>query len=40
MNLFDLEEWKRQNITDVYHSWQKLVSDLLEDAFLCRVFQV
>ncbi|XP_011005782.1 PREDICTED: probable galacturonosyltransferase 4 isoform X2 [Populus euphratica] len=27
MNLFDLEEWKRQNITDVYHSWQKLNHD-------------
>ncbi|KAF9679303.1 hypothetical protein SADUNF_Sadunf06G0000900 [Salix dunnii] len=27
MNLFDLEEWKRQNITDVYHSWQKLNLD-------------
>lgn len=26
MNIFDLEEWKRQNITDVYHTWQKLVS--------------
>ncbi|XP_076934381.1 putative galacturonosyltransferase 4 isoform X1 [Bidens hawaiensis] len=24
MNVFDLEEWKRQNITDVYHSWQNL----------------
>lgn len=26
MNIFDLKEWKRQNITDVYHKWQKLVS--------------
>ncbi|XP_052181525.1 probable galacturonosyltransferase 4 isoform X2 [Diospyros lotus] len=25
MNIFDLEEWKRQNITEVYHSWQNLV---------------
>ncbi|XP_043689611.1 probable galacturonosyltransferase 4 [Telopea speciosissima] len=24
MNIFDLEEWKRQNITEVYHTWQKL----------------
>ncbi|OVA12332.1 Glycosyl transferase [Macleaya cordata] len=24
MNVFDLEEWKRQNITEVYHMWQKL----------------
>ncbi|GJR74290.1 probable galacturonosyltransferase 4 [Tanacetum coccineum] len=24
MNVFDLEEWKKQNITDVYHSWQNL----------------
>ncbi|XP_022142576.1 probable galacturonosyltransferase 4 [Momordica charantia] len=27
MNVFDLEEWKRQNITDVYHKWQKLNHD-------------
>jgi alpha-1,4-galacturonosyltransferase len=26
MNIFDLEEWKKQNITEVYHSWQNLVS--------------
>ena len=25
MNVFDLAEWKRQNITQIYHSWQKLV---------------
>ncbi|KAG8047033.1 hypothetical protein GUJ93_ZPchr0008g13462 [Zizania palustris] len=25
MNVFDLAEWRRQNITDIYHSWQKLV---------------
>ncbi|KAL8229540.1 hypothetical protein R6Q57_014440 [Mikania cordata] len=24
MNIFDLEEWKKQNITGVYHSWQNL----------------
>ncbi|KAB1221628.1 putative galacturonosyltransferase 4 [Morella rubra] len=27
MNIFDLEEWKRQNITVVYHTWQKLNFD-------------
>ncbi|KAF7150263.1 hypothetical protein RHSIM_Rhsim02G0088200 [Rhododendron simsii] len=27
MNIFDLEEWKRQNITEVYHSWQNLNRD-------------
>ncbi|XP_042502395.1 probable galacturonosyltransferase 4 [Macadamia integrifolia] len=27
MNIFDLEEWKRQNITEVYHGWQKLNQD-------------
>ncbi|KAJ4976848.1 hypothetical protein NE237_001954 [Protea cynaroides] len=27
MNIFDLEEWKRQNITEVYHTWQKLNED-------------
>ena len=25
MNVFDLDEWKRQNITEVYHRWQNLV---------------
>ncbi|KAM5588995.1 hypothetical protein ABKV19_007107 [Rosa sericea] len=24
MNVFDLEQWKKQNITEVYHRWQKL----------------
>ncbi|KAG5096342.1 hypothetical protein JHK82_046196 [Glycine max] len=24
MNVFDLVQWKRQNITDVYHNWQKM----------------
>nr|XP_043623404.1 probable galacturonosyltransferase 4 isoform X2 [Erigeron canadensis] len=24
MNVFDLDEWKKQNITDVYHTWQNL----------------
>ncbi|KAL6656214.1 hypothetical protein ACP70R_007040 [Stipagrostis hirtigluma subsp. patula] len=24
MNMFDLSEWRKQNITDVYHTWQKL----------------
>lgn len=27
MNIFDLDEWKRQNITEVYHSWQNLNYD-------------
>ncbi|XP_050226971.1 probable galacturonosyltransferase 4 [Mercurialis annua] len=27
MNVFDLDQWKRQNITEVYHSWQKLNHD-------------
>src|SRR5579883_81422 len=26
MNMFDLSEWRKQNITEVYHTWQKLVS--------------
>lgn len=29
MNIFDLEEWKKQNITEVYHMWQKLVRFIL-----------
>lgn len=24
MNIFDLDEWRRQNITEVYHRWQNL----------------
>ncbi|CAN6552546.1 unnamed protein product [Malus baccata var. baccata] len=27
MNIFDLKEWKKQNITEVYHGWQKLNHD-------------
>lgn len=27
MNVFDLAEWRRQNITQIYHSWQKLNED-------------
>ncbi|KAL5576337.1 hypothetical protein UlMin_018036 [Ulmus minor] len=27
MNIFDLNQWKRQNITEVYHTWQKLNHD-------------
>ncbi|GAV70584.1 Glyco_transf_8 domain-containing protein [Cephalotus follicularis] len=27
MNIFDLEEWRKQNITEVYHAWQKLNYD-------------
>lgn len=33
MNIFDLEEWKRQNITGVYHSWQKLVTNIILSRF-------
>lgn len=27
MNVFDLAEWKRQNITEIYHFWQRLNQD-------------
>ncbi|XP_068641416.1 probable galacturonosyltransferase 4 [Aristolochia californica] len=27
MNIFDLDEWRRQKITEVYHSWQNLNHD-------------
>ena len=30
MNIFDLKEWKRQKITEVYHTWQKLVRNLFK----------
>ncbi|XP_029118071.1 probable galacturonosyltransferase 4 isoform X2 [Elaeis guineensis] len=29
MNVFDLAEWRKQNITELYHSWQKLNHDRL-----------
>ncbi|KQJ96035.1 probable galacturonosyltransferase 4 isoform X1 [Brachypodium distachyon] len=29
MNVFDLAEWRRQDITEIYHSWQKLNEDRL-----------
>lgn len=29
MNIFDLQEWKRQNLTELYHRWQKLNHDRL-----------
>ncbi|KAL6538565.1 hypothetical protein OROGR_012553 [Orobanche gracilis] len=29
MNIFDLDEWKKQSITDVYHKWQNLNQDRL-----------
>ncbi|XP_006660049.2 probable galacturonosyltransferase 4 [Oryza brachyantha] len=29
MNVFDLAEWRQQNITEIYHSWQKLNQDRL-----------
>ncbi|XP_073272941.1 probable galacturonosyltransferase 4 [Primulina huaijiensis] len=29
MNIFDLKEWKKQNITEVYHKWQNLNHDRL-----------
>lgn len=25
MNIFDLDEWRKQNLTEVYHKWQNLV---------------
>ncbi|KAK4765788.1 hypothetical protein SAY86_026878 [Trapa natans] len=29
MNIFDLNEWRRQNITVIYHKWQELVIEIL-----------
>jgi hypothetical protein len=34
MNVFDLVEWRRQNITKIYHSWQKLVSFTYLNTFI------
>lgn len=32
MNIFDLDEWKRQNITKVYHMWQELVGLIVSNS--------
>lgn len=29
MNIFDLDQWRKQNITEVYHKWQNLNHDRL-----------
>ncbi|KAH6764475.1 galacturonosyltransferase 4 [Perilla frutescens var. hirtella] len=29
MNIFDLDEWRKQNITEVYHKWQNMNQDRL-----------
>ncbi|WOL06394.1 hypothetical protein Cni_G15128 [Canna indica] len=29
MNVFDLDEWRKQNITEIYHHWQTLNEDRL-----------
>lgn len=41
MNVFDLIEWRKQNITEIYHHWQKLVRNMfyLHKAILVQ-FQV
>lgn len=36
MNIFDLKEWKKKNLTGIYHIWQNLVS--LAPISLCVVF--
>lgn len=33
MNIFDLKEWKKNNITETYHFWQDLVSFFLTCLF-------
>jgi alpha-1,4-galacturonosyltransferase len=40
MNVFDLVEWKRQKITEVYHNWQNLVSDSHLFAFVASILYV
>ena len=34
MNVFDLKEWKKRDITGIYHKWQNMVSPLTL-AFVC-----
>lgn len=29
MNMFDLKEWKKKDITGIYHKWQNMVSRIL-----------
>lgn len=36
MNVFDLKQWKRQDITGIYHRWQSLVSTPTWFAFCLR----
>lgn len=36
MNIFDLDQWKKQNLTEVYHKWQKFVSSFYTDVYLLR----
>jgi alpha-1,4-galacturonosyltransferase len=34
MNMFDLKEWKKRNITGIYHYWQDLVSSGMRNVLL------
>jgi len=34
MNMFDLKEWKKRNITGIYHYWQDLVSSGIRNLLL------
>jgi alpha-1,4-galacturonosyltransferase len=39
MNMFDLKEWKKQNITGIYHYWQDLVSSGTRKLCLIILFE-
>lgn len=43
INIFDLEAWRRSNITETYHHWLKLVSvlyDVLKERKYCTVYSI
>ena len=37
MNIFDLEEWRKKDITGIYHKWQSLVSQFLKTSLYTNI---
>jgi len=40
MNMFDLKEWKKKDITGIYHKWQNMVSTSFAFLWLCQMLSV
>ena len=40
MNMFDLKEWKKRNITGIYHRWQDMVNftDLIPSFYSLSIY--